>query len=93
MECLRSDHGGEFIGKDFQDILCANGITHKPSPVYTPEYNGVAERFNRTVAETARTVLFASGLGLSLWAEAISYVTRIHNLVGTKVNGGLSPHE
>lgn len=38
---------------------------------YTPEHNGVAERFNRTVIEKARTMLFGSGLAKFFWDEAV----------------------
>ncbi|KAJ9546666.1 hypothetical protein OSB04_019209 [Centaurea solstitialis] len=34
--------------------------------------NGVVERKNRTLVEAARTILNASGLPLTLWAEAVS---------------------
>jgi hypothetical protein len=40
--------------------------------------NGKAERANRTIQETMRTILFASSLP-SLWAEAASYAAYIYN--------------
>ncbi|GJW17821.1 retrovirus-related pol polyprotein from transposon TNT 1-94 [Tanacetum coccineum] len=38
----------------------------------TPEQNGVVERRNRTLVEAARTMLSASKLPLSFWAEAVA---------------------
>ncbi|GJU35462.1 retrovirus-related pol polyprotein from transposon TNT 1-94 [Tanacetum coccineum] len=38
----------------------------------TPEQNGVVERQNRTLIEAARTMLPASKLPLSFWAEAVT---------------------
>ncbi|GJR35993.1 retrovirus-related pol polyprotein from transposon TNT 1-94 [Tanacetum coccineum] len=42
------------------------------STLRTPEQNGVVERRNRTLVEAARTMLSASKLPLSFWAEAVA---------------------
>ncbi|GJS12716.1 retrovirus-related pol polyprotein from transposon TNT 1-94 [Tanacetum coccineum] len=47
------------------------GIEHQTSTPRTPEQNGVVERRNRTLVEAARTMLSASKLPLSFWAEAV----------------------
>jgi transposase InsO family protein len=39
------------------DLLAANGITHQISNSHTPQKNGVAERMNRTVMESAHSSL------------------------------------
>lgn len=46
---LRSDNGGEYMSKEFEDYLSSAGITHEPGPPHSPELNGVAERTNRTI--------------------------------------------
>nr|GEX70405.1 hypothetical protein [Tanacetum cinerariifolium] len=48
------------------------GITHETSAAKTPQQNGVVERKNRTLFETARTMLIFSHAPLFLWAEAIA---------------------
>ncbi|GKA08946.1 retrovirus-related pol polyprotein from transposon TNT 1-94 [Tanacetum coccineum] len=48
------------------------GIEHQTSTPRTPEQNGVVERQNRTLVEAARTMLSASKLPLSFWAEAVA---------------------
>nr|GFA86557.1 hypothetical protein [Tanacetum cinerariifolium] len=48
------------------------GIEHQTSTARTPEQNGVVKRRNRTLVESARTMLSASKLYLFFWAEAIS---------------------
>ncbi|KAJ9544657.1 hypothetical protein OSB04_024364 [Centaurea solstitialis] len=45
----------------------------------TPQQNGVVERKNRTIVEAARTMLNASGLPLTFWAEAVSTACYTHN--------------
>ncbi|GJY34903.1 retrovirus-related pol polyprotein from transposon TNT 1-94 [Tanacetum coccineum] len=47
-------------------------IEHQTSTPRTPEQNGVVERRNRTLVEAARTMLSASKLPLSFWAEAVA---------------------
>jgi hypothetical protein len=54
---LRSDNGGEYISKEFNDWLKQNGIIQQTSAPYTPEQNGLAERNNRTIVEKARCML------------------------------------
>ena len=55
---LRSDGGGEFYSKEFEDLLAKAGIAHQVTPPYTPQLNGVAERTNRTVVESARSQMY-----------------------------------
>jgi transposase InsO family protein len=44
---FRTDGGGEYIiNKDITNYFDSQGIAHEPTPPYTPESNGVAERFN-----------------------------------------------
>ena len=62
IKCLRSDNGGEFTSKVFQQYCDENGIKRKFSTTTTPQQNGVAERKNRTVQEMARTMLNDSKL-------------------------------
>ncbi len=52
---LRSDGGGEYCSKDFQDWLANSKIIYRVTPPYTPQLNGVAERSNRTIVESARS--------------------------------------
>ena len=72
MKRLRSDNGREYCNVELQDYLKERGILFKPSARYTQEQNGRAERSNRTITECARTMLLASGLPHSLWAEAVN---------------------
>ncbi|CAI7843933.1 unnamed protein product [Closterium sp. NIES-54] len=45
---LRSDRGGEFLGKEFTDFVDGKGIVHDLTCPYTPQQNGMAERGIRT---------------------------------------------
>lgn len=78
---LRSDNGGEYEGREIQDWLSENGTVHQTSAPGTPEQNGVAERFNRTLQESARCMLISSKLGPEMWAEATACATYLLNRV------------
>ena len=50
-----------------------NGIQHQP------QQNGVAERLNRTLVESARAMLSHSNLPNRFWAEAVSTAAYLRN--------------
>lgn len=54
---LRTDRGGEFTSKDFQEYCAMAGITRHLTAPYTPQQNGVVERRNRTVIAMTRSLL------------------------------------
>ncbi|GAU51225.1 hypothetical protein TSUD_412310 [Trifolium subterraneum] len=57
------------------------GIKHELSYPITPQQNGVVERKNRTLQESARAMLHAKKLPYSFWAEAMNTACYIHNKV------------
>ncbi|KAI3814308.1 hypothetical protein L1987_19059 [Smallanthus sonchifolius] len=65
------------------ESLCKlkKGIRHEFSAPYTPQHNGVAERKNRTLIETARTMLSDAKLPVTFWAEAVNTACHILNRV------------
>ncbi|GJT74999.1 retrovirus-related pol polyprotein from transposon TNT 1-94 [Tanacetum coccineum] len=62
----------KFLNKTLHAYFKEEGIEHQTSTPRTPEQNGVVERRNRTLVEAARTMLSASKLPLSFWAEAVA---------------------
>ncbi|CAI7835551.1 unnamed protein product, partial [Closterium sp. NIES-53] len=65
--------------------LKKQGIQRELTTGYTPQSNGVAERANRTILETARALLIESGVGNSMWPHAVRHATVARNRVLTKV--------
>ncbi|CAI7913468.1 unnamed protein product [Closterium sp. NIES-54] len=49
---LRSDRGGEFLGKEFTEFVDGKGIIHDLTCPYTPLQNGMAEREMRMAVES-----------------------------------------
>jgi len=61
---LRTDNGGEYLSAEFEAYLKSKGIRHELSVPYSPEQNGVAERMNGTLVESARSVITHAGLSI-----------------------------
>ena len=78
---LRSDNGGEYITGEFESYLKLKGIRHELT--VPPEQNGVAERMNRTLMESARSMLAHAGLPHCYWAEAVSTAAYLKNRTAT----------
>ncbi|CAI7834772.1 unnamed protein product, partial [Closterium sp. NIES-54] len=82
---IRTDRGGEFLGAEMTARLKKQGIQRELTTAYTPQSNGVAERANRTILETARALLIESGVGNSMWPHAVRHATVARNRVLSKV--------
>ncbi|CAI7804166.1 unnamed protein product [Closterium sp. NIES-53] len=82
---IRTDRGGEFLGAEMTAWLKKQGIQRELATAYSPQSNGVAERANRTIQETARALLIESGVGNSMWPHAVRHATVARNRVLTKV--------
>jgi hypothetical protein len=93
IKVLHSDNGGEYTGKEFVLYLKTNGTKQKLTVHDTPQHNGVAERYNRTVIEKVRAMLHSSGLPKALWAEAVRHAVWVLNRTSTKALDGMTPLE
>ncbi|KAF8763325.1 Retrovirus-related Pol polyprotein like [Argiope bruennichi] len=74
-------------------MLAEKGIALTLSVPYKPEQNGVAERENRTIVELALSMLAASALPRSLWANACDTAVYLLNHTGLSPDESKSPHE
>ncbi|KAG5312867.1 POLX protein, partial [Pseudoatta argentina] len=89
---IRSDNGGEFVGKDLEEWFSQKGIKHELSPAKTPQCNGVVERANKSIIEMTRTMMTDSKMPLVFWAEAACTAVHIKNRSKTTVHGK-TPYE
>jgi hypothetical protein len=91
---LRSDNGLEYKNRAFDEYTDKKGIEREYTAPYTPEQNGKAERDNRTLVESARTMLLAKELPKNLWAEACSTAVYLANRAGaSSTRVGATPYE
>ncbi|XP_071727005.1 uncharacterized protein [Rutidosis leptorrhynchoides] len=78
---IRTDNGTEFKNNQMLLFCNENRIQQQFSPAYTLQSNGVAERKNRTLIETARTMLADAYLPIFFWGEAMSTACYVMNRV------------
>lgn len=79
VKTLRTDNGGEYTSKEFQGYLQTHGIRHERTIPKTPQQNGKAERMNRTLLESVRSMLGDSKLPKRFWAEALTTAVYLRN--------------
>jgi hypothetical protein len=80
---VRSDRGGEFFNNLLENWYDQQGIVRELSIPETPQQNGVAERYNRTLCDRARSMLFAAGLPTHFWQYALQYANWCTNRIPT----------
>ncbi|KAF1334706.1 Integrase catalytic core protein, partial [Globisporangium splendens] len=94
VKVLRSDNGGEYASSKFAAFCRDRGIVQQFTPPYTPQLNGVAERMNRTLVESARCMIEHAGLSKQYWGEAVATAAFLRNRCPTRAIGhDKSPHE
>ncbi|GFY22494.1 retrovirus-related Pol polyprotein from transposon TNT 1-94 [Trichonephila clavipes] len=81
---IRTDGGLEFCNKDIDNFLTELGIKHVVTNSYTPEMNGVAERFNLTALDSIKTLLKSSEVPHKFWGEALLCFTYAWNRICQK---------
>uniref|UniRef100_A0A2N9J203 Integrase catalytic domain-containing protein n=1 Tax=Fagus sylvatica TaxID=28930 RepID=A0A2N9J203_FAGSY len=79
IKCLRTDNGTEYRDGDFLKFCKEHGIKRHFTVRKTPQQNGVAERLNRTITETARCLRLNAELPKIFWAEAVDMACYIIN--------------
>lgn len=72
---LHCDGGGEYVA--MKTYLLEAGIELEMSPPYSPNMNPIAERANRTLCESARSMLEHASLSRVFWAEAILHAAKL----------------
>ena len=65
--------------------MSSHGIFHQSSCAYTPQQNGVAERKNRHLVETAYTLLFPHKVPQCFWGDAILAACYLINRMSSSV--------
>ncbi|CAI5482633.1 unnamed protein product [Closterium sp. Yama58-4] len=90
---LCSDGGGEYTARELGDWLKGRWTAHEFSTPYTPQQNGVAERLNRALMESARSLLSYAHVEKHWRGEAVTLATRIRNWCVTKALLNKTPLE
>jgi len=93
VKIVRCDGGGENLSRKFREYLEKEGMVYELTCPYTPELNGVAERANRTVLESANAMLKHAGLPDEYWSYAVRHAVFLKNVVPTNAVKGVVPYE
>ena len=76
---LRSDGGGEYDNKAFDEFCFAQGIKQEMTAPYSPHQNGVAQRRWQTVGDVAMCLLKQANLSNSFWVRAVDVAFYLTN--------------
>ncbi|CAI7930780.1 unnamed protein product [Closterium sp. NIES-54] len=76
---LRSDRGGEFLGKEFTKFVDGKGIVNDLTCPKTPQQNDMAEREMRTTVDSVRTMLLHMGVQHHWWHLALRQAVWVRN--------------
>uniref|UniRef100_A0A2N9FXX4 Integrase catalytic domain-containing protein n=1 Tax=Fagus sylvatica TaxID=28930 RepID=A0A2N9FXX4_FAGSY len=85
IQILRSDNGGEYINQRLQAYFQQHGLLHETSCSQTPQQNGVAERKNRHILETARALLLGAMVPSCHWGDAVATAVYLINRMPSKI--------
>ncbi|KAL5816544.1 hypothetical protein ACOSQ3_024922 [Xanthoceras sorbifolium] len=91
IKCLRTDRGGEFTSRDFNEFCKENGIKRQLAAAYTPQQNEVAERKNRTIMNLVRSMLSEKKIPKTFWPEAMNWTVYILNQTPTLAVKNITP--
>ena len=93
VKIVRSDNGGEYFKSGLEAYFLEHGMIHQSSCTNTPQKNGVAERKNRHLLDTARSLLFSAQAPKPFWGEAVLTAAYLINRLPTQVLNKQSPIE
>jgi hypothetical protein len=88
-----SDGGGEYQSKAFHRMLADQGIELLLSPPCTPQVNGRAKHFMRTLTEKADAMRHTSGTPDSWWEFAVEHAVHVYNRTPLHRIGWKTPFE
>jgi hypothetical protein len=90
---IRCDGGGEYVSDKFKEYLKKHGIIQIITPPNTPQWNGVAERFNRVIMDKARCMMKGRSVDKQFWGEAVMTANFLRNRSPTSKLGNVTPYE
>ena len=71
---IHSYNRGELCSSNFVNFCKEHGIKRETNTPYTPQQNGVAARYNHTLMEMARAMMFETNLNYKFWGEVVIFL-------------------
>jgi hypothetical protein len=79
MKCVRADNDAEYRGP-FEKYCRSHSIKLEKTVPKSSQYNGGAEKMNRTICERIRCLISHAKLPKSFWGEAMTTIVDLINL-------------
>ncbi len=92
-KAIRADNGKEYINNDLKSWLNQRGILLDSTAPYSPQQNGIAERYNRTLADLIRAMLCEKKIPKVLWGTAVLHACYLRNRAYTRTLSHQTPLE
>ena len=89
---LHSDNAREYFSTPFTSFMSQHGILHQSSCAHTPQQNGVVERKNRHLVETAHTLILYSHVSFRFWEDVVLTVCYLINRMPSSILHDQIPH-
>jgi transposase InsO family protein len=93
IKTLRTNNGGEYTSKEFISFCKLERIRRELTIPHNPQQNGVVERKNRSIEETAKSLLNDQGLSMFLWGEASMTKIYVQNRIPHRILKDMTPEE
>jgi len=90
---FKTDQGKEYVNKKVEQFCRRIGIRKSYSQPYNPQNNGKSERFNYTLVNCAKTLLYWSKLDTKFWDYAVKYANILYNKALHQGIGNKIPEE
>ncbi|RDX58517.1 hypothetical protein CR513_62161, partial [Mucuna pruriens] len=65
------DNAKEYFSSELNSYLSSKEILHQSTCPHTPQQNDIAERKNKHLVETARTLLISANVPANHWSEVV----------------------
>ena len=84
IKALKTDHGREYLSKQFKEFCDEKGIARQLTMPYTPQKKGIVERRNQTLLEMVRSMMAQANLPISYWGDVLLAAAYILNRMPSK---------
>ena len=79
VDAIHTDNAGEFLSREFTELLEQGGVAQTTCPPHVHELNGVAERAIRTIFSNVRSNMTASGAKAGYWTYLVRHSLDVLN--------------
>ncbi|VDO17752.1 unnamed protein product, partial [Brugia timori] len=90
---IRTDNGTEYQTYEMKKLMVNEKIIFQHSEPGTPEHNGTSERFNDTLQQKIRSLIFDAGLPKQFWNYALGFAVHAYNRTPHKSIDFKTPYE